>query len=190
MANVDVRRVLVDQESSVDIMYKGLFDILKLLKDLLAPYEGMDLQGFNGAKTTPLGLLDLMVTFGTYPKSKTVKTQFLVLPCDYDYNCIIGRPTLAALGAVTSTVHLKMRFHLDDGEVATISADMEAVKRCFEINLKRIKANKGKIGGSEAQASEQRIPLKLPTICYCELCKFGVFCVEVSVLVLLHCFFC
>ena len=90
-----------------------------------------------------------MVTFGTHLKSNNVKTQFLVLPCDYDYNCIIGKPTLATLGAVTSTVHLKMRFHLDNGEVATISADMEAAKRCFEINLKRIKANNGKVDGSE-----------------------------------------
>ncbi|MCI56831.1 hypothetical protein A2U01_0078082, partial [Trifolium medium] len=47
-----------------------------------------------------------------------------MVPCDSVYNCILGRPTLVALGAVPSTIHLKMKYHNDeDGEV-TIEADM------------------------------------------------------------------
>ncbi|XP_058726074.1 uncharacterized protein LOC131597391 [Vicia villosa] len=45
MANFDVRRILVDQGSSVDIMYSQLFKILQLDDSHLTPYVGSDLQG-------------------------------------------------------------------------------------------------------------------------------------------------
>ncbi|MCI75861.1 hypothetical protein A2U01_0097130, partial [Trifolium medium] len=64
MANFDVRRVLVDPGSSVDIMYSHLFETLQLDEHLLTPYVGSDLQGFNDATTKPWGYVDLIVTFG------------------------------------------------------------------------------------------------------------------------------
>jgi hypothetical protein len=64
MANFDVRRILVDQGSSCDIMYSGLFKTLQLTEKNLSPYVGADLQGFNGATTKPWGYVDLIVTFG------------------------------------------------------------------------------------------------------------------------------
>jgi hypothetical protein len=64
MANFDVRRILVDQGSSCDIMYFGLFKTLQLTEKNLSPYVGADLQGFNGATTKPWGYTDLIVTFG------------------------------------------------------------------------------------------------------------------------------
>lgn len=61
---------------------------------------GIDLSGFNGFKTKPLGYLELMVTYRAEPPSlyRMVKTPFLVLPCKSVYNSKIGRPTLGRLG--------------------------------------------------------------------------------------------
>src|SRR3954468_9839273 len=136
MANFDVRRVLVDEGSSVDIMYSHLFRTLQLDDSHLTPYVGSDLQGFNGATTKPWGYVELIVTFGEEEASRQVKTRFLVIDCKTLYNCIIGRPTLAELTAVPSTVHLKMQFYTRTGRVATINADIEAARRIFDASVK------------------------------------------------------
>ncbi|XP_058759897.1 uncharacterized protein LOC131633202 [Vicia villosa] len=64
MANFDVFRILIDEGSSVDIMYSHLFQTLKLDDSHLTPYVGSDLQGFNGTTTKPRGYVELIVTFG------------------------------------------------------------------------------------------------------------------------------
>ena len=64
MENFDVQIILVDQGSSVDIMYSQLFSTLQLDETHLTPYVGSDLQGFNGAVTKPWGYVELIVTFG------------------------------------------------------------------------------------------------------------------------------
>ncbi|GAU22742.1 hypothetical protein TSUD_138660 [Trifolium subterraneum] len=138
MANFDVRRILVDQGSSCDIMYSGLFKVLQLTEENLVPYVGSDLQGFNGSTTKPWGYVDLIVTFGENKAMKSVKVKFLVVDCPSLYNCIIGRPTLAELFAVSSTIHLKLKYYTKDGQVATINGDIEAARRCFEAASKNL----------------------------------------------------
>ncbi|GAU25742.1 hypothetical protein TSUD_216730 [Trifolium subterraneum] len=129
MANFDVRRILVDQGSSCDIMYSGLFKVLQLTEENLVPYVGSDLQGFNGSTTKPWGYVDLIVTFGENKAMKSVKVKFLVVDCPSLHNCIIGRPTLAELFAVSSTIHLKLKYYTKDGQVTTINGDIEAARR-------------------------------------------------------------
>ena len=51
LANFDVKRILVDQGSSIDIIYSQLFTILQLNETHLTPYVYSDLQGFNGSVT-------------------------------------------------------------------------------------------------------------------------------------------
>ncbi|GAU43325.1 hypothetical protein TSUD_390240 [Trifolium subterraneum] len=138
MANFDVRRILVDQGSSCDIMYLGLFKVLQLTEENLVPYVGSDLQGLNGSTTKPWGYVDLIVTFGENKAMKSVKVKFLVVDCPSLYNCIIGRPTLAELFAVSSTIHLKLKYYTKDGQVATINGDIEAARRCFEAASKNL----------------------------------------------------
>ncbi|MCI07470.1 hypothetical protein A2U01_0028539, partial [Trifolium medium] len=81
MANFDVHRILVDQGSSCDVMYSGLFKTLQLTDKNLVPYVGADLQGFNGSTTKPWGYVDLIVTFDEEKAMKSVKVQFLVVDC-------------------------------------------------------------------------------------------------------------
>ncbi|GAU28915.1 hypothetical protein TSUD_59270, partial [Trifolium subterraneum] len=109
-----------------------------LTEENLVPYVGSDLQGFNGSTTKPWGYVDLIVTFGENKAMKSVKVKFLVVDCSSLYNCIIGRPTLAELFAVSSTIHLKLKYYTKDGRVATINGDIEADRRCFEVASKNL----------------------------------------------------
>ncbi|XP_058755629.1 uncharacterized protein LOC131628838 [Vicia villosa] len=117
-------------------MYSHLFKTLKLDDSHLTPYVGSDLQGFNGTTTKPWDYVELIVTFGEGEASRQVKTRFLVVDCKTLYNCIIGRPTLAELTVVPSTVHLKMKFYEKRGRVATINADIKAARRIFNASMK------------------------------------------------------
>ncbi|MCI47881.1 hypothetical protein A2U01_0069123, partial [Trifolium medium] len=95
MANFEVRRVLVDSGSSVDIMYARTFETLQLTERNLTPYVGLDLQGFNGTTTKPWGYVDLIVTVGAHETAKSIKVQFLVVDCPSLYQCILGRTAIA-----------------------------------------------------------------------------------------------
>ncbi|XP_058766111.1 uncharacterized protein LOC131639643 [Vicia villosa] len=132
MANFDVRRLLVDQGSLVDIMYSQLFRMLQLNDSHLTPYVGSDLQGFNGTVTKPWGFVELIVTIGLAETARAVKVHFLVIDCPSIYQCILGCPTLAELIAVPSTVHIKLKYYTTKGQVATLNGDIEAARRCFE----------------------------------------------------------
>jgi hypothetical protein len=138
MANFDVKGILVDQGSSCDVMYAGLFKTLQLTEKKLPPYVGADLQGFNGATTKPWGYVDLIVTFGEEEAAKSINIQFLVVDCPSLYNCIIGIPALANLFVVSSTIHLKMKYYTVDGKVATLNGDIAAARRCFEAAAKNM----------------------------------------------------
>ena len=110
--------------SSVNVMYSQLFRTLQLDDSHLSPYVGSDLQGFNDSTSKPWGYVELMVTFGEDTATKQVKVRFLVIDCPSLYNCILGRPTLAELTAMPSTVHLKMKFYTKRAHVATIQGDL------------------------------------------------------------------
>ncbi|PNX59154.1 hypothetical protein L195_g059547 [Trifolium pratense] len=115
MANMDVRRVLIDPGSSCDIMYVSLFQTLQLDETHLTPYLGSDLTGFNGATTKPWGYVDLIVIFGSEETAKSLRVKFLVVDCPSLYQCIISRTTIANLVAVHFTAHLKMKYYTYKG---------------------------------------------------------------------------
>ncbi|MCH93170.1 hypothetical protein A2U01_0014118, partial [Trifolium medium] len=61
--------------------------------------------------------------------ARTIQVKYIMVPCNAAYICILGRPALNSLGAVPSTVHLKMRYHGINVKVDTIRADNKALKR-------------------------------------------------------------
>ena len=52
---------------------------------------------------------------GDYPQQITKEVTFLVVDCSSAYNVILGRPTLNAWKAVTSTYHLMIKFPTEYG---------------------------------------------------------------------------
>ncbi|XP_077222039.1 uncharacterized protein LOC143855870 [Tasmannia lanceolata] len=109
IANFDTGKILVETGSSVNVLYLGTFEEMKLSKGRLGPAE-YSIYGFSGESLRISGKIDLPVTFGTYPLQKTIMTTFMVVDIPFTYSAIIGRPVLRDLGAVVSTPHLKMKF--------------------------------------------------------------------------------
>ena len=89
----DVKRILIDPGSSVEIMYESLFKGLCL--------EKKDLNLVEGPLSVRTGKVTINVRIGIVSSS----TEFFVLNAFSPYNAILGRPWLHRMGAIPSTLH-------------------------------------------------------------------------------------
>ena len=64
----NTKKVLIDNGSSVDIIYLSAFQQLKVNPERLQPFES-PLISFSGDRVYPKGVVALMVTVGSYPNS-------------------------------------------------------------------------------------------------------------------------
>ena len=105
----DVKKVMVDQGSCVEVMYPDLYRGLNLkLKDLTT-YDS-PLVSFDGKLVTPRGQIRLPVQAG----SKVVEMDFIVVDAYSPYMAIMARPWLYTLGVVSSTLHQKVKYPSED----------------------------------------------------------------------------
>ena len=95
-----MRRVLVDQGSAIEIMYPDLYKGLNLKSKDLTAYES-PLVSFEGKTVIPKGQIRLPIQ----TDSKIVEVDFFVVDFYSPYTAIVARPSLYALGAVSSTLH-------------------------------------------------------------------------------------
>ncbi|XP_071920768.1 uncharacterized protein [Coffea arabica] len=134
MCNYKVKKVYIDNGSAIDVLYYKTFKELQLEDKQLIPVR-TPLIGFAGPPVRPEGMITLMVTVGESPKCRTVPVNFAVVKEPSSYNMILGRPTLNALRAVCSTLHLSMKFPTPDG-VAEVLGDPEVARACYIATLK------------------------------------------------------
>jgi hypothetical protein len=134
IANHNIHRILVDTGSSVDILYKSAFELMKIDQGKLIPV-GCPLVGFAGEQVFSVGAIDLLVMAGTYPQQKTNMVKFLVVEGCSAYNVILGRPALNELGAITSTLHLCMKLPTD-ASFGVVKGDQKSARVCYNTTLK------------------------------------------------------
>ena len=101
--------MLVDNDSSADILYYPTYQQMKTDKERLLPLD-MLLVRFDNTKVFPVGSIILPMTIRTYPQQLTNEVVFLVIDCLFANNAVIGRPTLNAWRIATSTDHLLVKF--------------------------------------------------------------------------------
>ncbi|XP_050280536.1 uncharacterized protein LOC126721528 [Quercus robur] len=101
----DVKRVLVDQGSGAEIMYPDLYKGFNLRLEDLEKYD-LPLVGFDGRTVIPRGMIRLLVQVG----DEEVQVNFIVVESYSPYTAILARPWLQAMGAVSSTLHLKVKY--------------------------------------------------------------------------------
>ncbi|XP_027150455.1 uncharacterized protein LOC113750706 [Coffea eugenioides] len=132
--NNKVKKVYIDNGSAIDVLYYKTFKELQLEDKQLIPVR-TPLIGFAGPPVRPEGMITLTVTIGESPKCRTIPVNFAVVKEPSSYNMILGRPTLNALRAVCSTLHLSMKFSTSDG-VAEVLGDPEVARACYIATLK------------------------------------------------------
>ena len=96
----DIKRVMVDQGSGVEIMYLDLYKGLNLWLGDLTVYNS-PLTSFDGKVVILRGQIRLLVQAG----SEVVEVDFIVVNAYSPYTTIVARPWLHALGAVSFTLH-------------------------------------------------------------------------------------
>ena len=101
----DVKRVLVDQGSKAEIMYPDLYKGLDLMPEDLEKHDS-PLVKFGGRTVIPCGMIQLPVQAG----DEDVQVNFIVVEAYSPYIAILARPWLYAMGEVSSTLHLKVKY--------------------------------------------------------------------------------
>ncbi|XP_072090577.1 uncharacterized protein [Arachis hypogaea] len=145
LGDLIVKKVLLDPGSSADVLFFTTFEKMKLSNNILQPYMG-DLVGFSGERVPVLGSVWLQTTFGEQPLHNTQDIQYLVVDCFSPYNVILGRPFLNKFAAIVFTVHLCVKFPVQDNVIATVHGDLQEVRQCYNTSLKPLK----KVGQSHA----------------------------------------
>ena len=105
MAGFDVKRVMIDQGSEAEIIYPNLFKGLGLRTKDLSKYN-VPLVRFDGNTIIPKGMIRLPVQTG----KEVVNVDFIVVETYSPYTAILVRPWLHAIGAVSLTLHVKLKY--------------------------------------------------------------------------------
>ena len=88
IGNMNVHQTLVDNGSSIDILYLGAYEQMELRLYQLTPTP-TPLYKFTGDNLTPKGSIKLAMTVGTYPRVSTVMENFLVVDYPSAFNAVL-----------------------------------------------------------------------------------------------------
>ncbi|KAK3022628.1 hypothetical protein RJ639_046607 [Escallonia herrerae] len=127
--NFDVKRVLIDNESSAEILFHDAFKKMNIPTDRLRKMD-TPLYGFSNHPVAAEGIIALPVAIGTPPAQANFKLDFVVVKVPSAYNAILGRPALNQLQAVVSTYHLKMKFPTKHG-IGEVKGDQTTARQCY-----------------------------------------------------------
>ena len=127
----DVKMVLVDQGSVVEVMHPDLYKGLKLKLEDLTAYDS-PLVSFEGKTVIPKGMIRLSIQTG----SDVVEVDFIVVDAYSPYTAIVTIPWLHVLGAVSSTLHQKVKY-LSEGRVKEVIGDQAMAQQCMVSAISR-----------------------------------------------------
>ena len=125
----DMKRVMVDQRSAAEIMYADLYKGLNLKAEDLTPYSS-PLVSFKGKVIIPKIQVRLPVQTG----SEVVEVDFIVVDAYSPYIAIVARPWLHTLGAVSSTLHQKVKYPFE-GQLKEILGDQSLARQCMVVAI-------------------------------------------------------
>ncbi|XP_048613422.1 uncharacterized protein LOC125587248 [Brassica napus] len=136
VANCLVRRILVDNGSSSNIIFQTAYQDLGLDESALTrkttPLVGFNVEvGFSGEVKQTAGEVVLPV----YAEGINMSTKFLLVDYQSSYNMILGRPWIHDMGAVPSTLHQMVKFPTPWG-IKAVRGDQENSRSCYQTTLK------------------------------------------------------
>ncbi|XP_020410272.1 uncharacterized protein LOC109946528 [Prunus persica] len=117
-----INRILLDCGSAVNIIPLKTLHAIGMSARQLSP-SMLTIQGFNQLGQKAMGSIALQMEIGDLYSN----ALFHVIEADTSYNVLLGRPWLHTYGVVLSTLHQCFKY-LVDGEVKSVSADMDPFK--------------------------------------------------------------
>ncbi|KAI5429484.1 hypothetical protein KIW84_034174 [Lathyrus oleraceus] len=109
--------VLVDTGSSLNVLPKRALSKLEVEGLVLKPSD-LIVRAFDGSKRSVFGEVELPILIG----SQTFNTIFYVMDISPSYSCLLGRPWIHNAGAVSSTLHQKIKFPVN-GRIITVCGE-------------------------------------------------------------------
>ncbi|XP_050890231.1 uncharacterized protein LOC127095604 [Lathyrus oleraceus] len=104
-----IARVLIDTGSSMNVLPKRTLAKLAYQGAEIRP-SALVVKAFDGSMRVVIGEVELPILIGPH----VFKITFQVMVINPNYSCLLGRSWIHADGAVTSTLHQKMKFVIDD----------------------------------------------------------------------------
>ncbi|KAL5577214.1 hypothetical protein UlMin_018913 [Ulmus minor] len=139
IASQKVYKILIDNGSSADILFRSTLNRMNLVGAKFEPVKSA-LYGFTGDSIHSEGVLSLPVELGTHPCQHIQSMEFVLVDCPSSYNAIIGRPTLNAIRAVTSTYHLLVKFPTVGG-IGILKCNQQASRDIYEAANRSLNAH-------------------------------------------------
>ncbi|XP_050914650.1 uncharacterized protein LOC127129531 [Lathyrus oleraceus] len=122
-------RVLVDTGSSLNVLPKNSLSKLTIEGLLMKP-NSLIVRAFDGSRRTMIGEVDLPMKIGPH----IFFIIFYVIDIYPAYSCLLGRPWIHSVGAVTLTLHQRLKFMIDNklvvvkGEEDIVVSHLESFK--------------------------------------------------------------
>ena len=140
----NVKRVMVDQGSAVEIMYPDLYKGLGLKPEDLTTYSS-PLVSFEGKMVVP----ERQIRLSVQADIDVFEVDFIVVDAFSPYTTIMGRLWLHSLGAVSSTLHQKVKYP-SGGQVLEIVGSQSMAKQCLIVAIQhKLKIDTSAITGND-----------------------------------------
>lgn len=118
-----VRKTLVDQWSSTDILFWNTFKQLDITESLLQPHDD-PLFGFVSERVSMKGPIELLMRFNTKKDEYIdVIVKYMVIHVSTSYNILLGQLSINAIGAIVFAPHLTMKLPMDDGSIVMVQEE-------------------------------------------------------------------
>ncbi|KAK1603638.1 hypothetical protein QYE76_027311 [Lolium multiflorum] len=119
-ARVKFSKVLIDNGSSINIMYRHTMRTLGITENMLQPTHTTFHGIVPGLSCSPMGKVRVDVSFGGHDSCRVENLLFEVVDLDSPYHALLGRPALAAFMASTHTAYLKMKMSAPRGPLTVV----------------------------------------------------------------------
>ena len=128
-------KTLVDQGSSIYILYWKTFKAMRMDETEMIPYDD-HVVGFSGERVGIKGYIELYTTFGEGKNTRTIKIRYLVIDANTSYNILLGRLSINRLMAIVSTPHLAMKFPSRTRDILMVHLDQKKARECYAESLR------------------------------------------------------
>ena len=130
--NVKFSRVLIDDGSSINILYRDTMVKLGITENMLEPSRTTFHGIVPGVSCAPMGKIRVDVLFGTKENCRTENILFEVVDLESPYHALLGRPALAQFMAATHIGYLKMKVPGPNG-IITIAGSYKRSMECASV---------------------------------------------------------